>query len=154
MLARFLCAARRLLRRWAWGLLFIPGIVSYPFQMDALVHYLLRHVSRADYASALDAAYAKLVDPLLFYSKLSIGVGMFCFINFAAWAALNMVMPVLPDWAVGDYRAAKAGYPATPGFKGTFLGLSASQRMAVYFGAFGLELLVAWGSIAAAFQIQ
>lgn len=151
---RLTCAIRRFLRRWSWGLLFIPGIISYPFQMEGLVRWTVRHVPNQDLQDSLAAAYAKLVNPLLFYSKLSIAAGMFCFLNLAAWGALNMVMPVLPDWAVGDYRTGKNGYPATPGFKGTFLSLSAEWRMVVYFLAFGLELVAAWGSVAAAFQIQ
>jgi hypothetical protein len=147
---------RQFFRRWVWGLLFVPGVLSYPLQMDLLVRYLLRQVPKGDYAQALDATYAKLVDPLFFYSKVSIAIGMFFLINWLAWAALNLAMPVLPDWAKGWYKQPRADYGVRSGFKGTFLGdgVSDTARLAFFFVGFGLELAVAWGSVDASFRIQ
>jgi hypothetical protein len=88
------------------------------------------------------------------YSKMSLAVGVFCLINLLAWSALNMVIPVLPDWAKGDYRERVGDYPAQPGFKGTFLELAGIWRILVYFLFFALEIYAGSQSIEHAFKIQ
>jgi len=113
----------------------------------------------ADQAQAAAAEAAKVVDPALVYSKFSIAIGVFCLINLLAWCALNMVLPVLADWAKGRYStgpgAAAVGLDApVVGFKRTFLSLSAEGRILVYFLGFGLQLLAAGLGVYAAFTIQ
>lgn len=93
------------------------------------------------------------------YSKMSLAVGVFCLINFLGWAALNIAIDVLPNWAKGDYndtdRAASAGL-ATPvmGFKRTFLNLDPLPRIVVYFLFFALEIYAAASAVDHAFKIQ
>lgn len=151
----FICALRQQVRRLSWYYLLALGLISYPYQLYLLLQWDVAGLPLADRAAAADASYAKMVDPVLFYSKVSISIGVFCLINLLAWASLR-VIPVLVDWATGYYREEqRADFPLTPGFKGTFLKeLSHGQRMAVYLAVWGLEMFVAWGSIEAGFRIQ
>ncbi len=99
------------------------------------------------------------MDPALVFSKMSIAVGVFCLINLLAWAALNMVLPVLADWAKGHYDTAEGvaavglGRPVV-GFKRTFLRQPGRWRILLYFLGFGLQLFAAGLGVYAAFTIQ
>jgi hypothetical protein len=150
---------RQLLRRQSWAYLFVAGLLLYPAQIYWQIRHAASQVPSADRAEAAAAEAAKVVSPSLVYSKMSIAVGVFCLINLLAWAALNMALPVLPDWAKGEYsddaRAAVVGIQApVVGFKRTFLGLSPIARILVYFLGFGLQLFAAGLAVYAAFQIQ
>jgi hypothetical protein len=154
MLTLFRCALHRFFRRTSWGILFLIGALSYPAQLDLMVRYVTRGVPAADLLAMRAAAYGKLVEPLLFYSKISISIGIFCLVNLLGWAAL-MVVPVLIHWATGRYKEENTEFPVRRGFKGTFLiGLTDGQRMAVFVGVWALELLVAVASVQAGFTIQ
>jgi hypothetical protein len=176
---------RQLLRRQSWFYLFVAGMLFYPAQ----IYWQVRHAANQAHDAAASEALkafpfktsaqataalatikeattqaaaaeaAKVVSPSLVFSKMSIAVGVFCLINLLAWAALNMALPVLPDWAKGDYsddtRAAAVGIQApVVGFKRTFLSLSPIARILVYFLGFGLQLFAAGLAVYAAFQIQ
>jgi hypothetical protein len=154
MLTTFTCALRRFFRRWSWALLFVPGLLLYPLEQKALLGWVASQDPNPDRDQAWAAASAKVVDAVQVYSKMSVAIGVFCLLNMLAWAAINMAIPVLPDWAKGDYRQPVANYPAQPGFKGTFLRLSDIQRMLVYFLFFALEIYAAGVSIEHAFRIQ
>jgi hypothetical protein len=154
LVGRAWCKLRRFIRRWSWGLLFVPGLLLYPVQQDFLLNWVVSKDPNPDRDQAWAAASAKVVDAVQIYSKMSLALGVFCLINLLAWAALNMVMPVLPDWAKGDYREPVAGYPAQPGFKGTFLRLPDSLRIGVYFLFFALEIYAAATAVEHAFRIQ
>lgn len=156
---RFWCTARQLLRRWSWFLLFVGGVALYPVQVYWQVRYAASQVSQGDVFEAAAAEHAKLVDSALLFSKLSIAVGVFCLINLLAWCALNLVLPVLADWAKGRYSTlenAQAVGMEQPvvGFKRTFLGQSGLARIALYFVGFGLQLFAAGLGVYAAFNIQ
>ena len=149
-----LCTAHRLLRRWNWAYLFVLGALSYPWQMAWVVSYAVRLVPTADRQAVAAATWGKLVDPVLFFSKTSISVGVFCLTNLLAWASL-LVVPVLMDWALSYYKEPKADFPATRGFKGTFLlDLTGWQRMLLFVLVWGVELHIASESIKAGFTIQ
>jgi hypothetical protein len=154
LINRVWCKLRRFFRRWSWLLLFVPGLLLYPVQQTFLLNWVISKDPNPDRDQAWAAASAKVVDAVQIYSKMSLALGVFCLINLLAWAALNMVMPVLPDWAKGDYREPVAGYPAQPGFKGTFLRLPDGVRIGVYFLFFALEIYAAATAIEHAFRIQ
>jgi hypothetical protein len=151
--------ARQLLRRWSWLLLFATGLSLYPLQIYWQVRYAARQAAGADRAAVATAEAAKVVDPALVFSKMSIAVGVFCLINLLAWAALNMVLPVLADWAKGRYgtaeNAAAVGlaHPVV-GFKRTFLRQPGRWRILLYFLGFALQLFAAGLGVYAAFTIQ
>jgi hypothetical protein len=148
------CWLRQQVRRLSWAYLFVLGLASYPYQLYLLLKYQVAGMPLQDQAGEAARFYAKLVDPVLFYSKVSISVGVFCLINLMAWGSLR-VIPVLIDWATGYYREERADFPAHPGFKGTFLKeLTGAQRMATYIAVWGLELVIGWGSVHAGFSIQ
>ena len=156
---QFMCDVQQHLRRKSWFYLLALGLVLYPFQQYALIRWQESQVSGADQAQAAAIAAGKVVDTLQLYSKFSVAVGAFCLINLLAWAALNMVMPVLADWAKGRYsedgHAAVLGIDApVDGFKRTYLKLTGAQRLAFFFVGMGLELLTAGISVDAAFRIQ
>jgi hypothetical protein len=150
---------RQILRRQSWFYLFVAGLLLYPAQIYWQIRHAASQVPSQDQAEAAAAEAAKVVSPSLVFSKMSIAIGVFCLINLLAWAALNMALPVLPDWAKGDYsdqqRAAAVGMEAPiVGFKRTFLSLSPIARILVYFLGFGLQLFAAGLAVYAAFQIQ
>lgn len=151
--------ARQLLRRWSWLLLFITGLGLYPLQIYWQVRYAASQATGTDQAAVAAAEAAKVVDPALVFSKMSIALGVFCLINLLAWGALNMVLPVLADWAKGHYataeNAAAVGLSEpVVGFKRTFLHQSGRWRILLYFFGFALQLLAAGLSVYAAFIIQ
>lgn len=173
----FFCTLRQGLRRASWLLLFVAGLFVYPAQVAWQTNSAANEAAASAAANALDkpnatpadvlsaAAHAasivraQVVSPTYLFSKLSIAIGVFCLINLLAWAALNMVLPVLPNWAVGRYgtadNATAVGLAApVVGFKRTFLSLSAEGRILVYFLGFGLQLLAAGLGVWAAFTIQ
>ena len=151
--------ARQLLRRWSWLLLFATGLGLYPLQTYWQVRYAASQAASADRAAVAAAEAAKVVDPALVFSKMSIALGVFCLINLLAWAALNMVLPVLADWAKGYYgtaeNAAAVGLTSpVAGFKHTFLSQSGRWRILLYFLGFALQLFAAGLGVYAAFTIQ
>ena len=155
----FICGIQQHLRRKSWFYLLIAGLALYPFQQYAMIRWQESQVPGADQAQAAAIAAGKVVDTLQLYSKFSVAVGSFVLINLLAWAALNMVMPVLADWAKGRYsedgHAAMVGIDVpVPGFKRTYLTLTGAQRLAFFFVGLGLELLVAGIAVDAAFRIQ
>jgi hypothetical protein len=157
---RLSCIARRLLRRWSWFYLFVGGLCLYPAQIYWQVRYAVSQAASGDAVHAATLAMTKVVAPSYVLSKMSIAIGVFCLINLLAWSALNMVIPVLPDWAKGDYasatRAEAVGldYPVV-GMKRTFLrDISPLARIALFFVGFGLQLFAAGLGVYAAFQIQ
>lgn len=157
--AGLFCTARQLLRRWSWFLLFAAGLSLYRVQIYYQVRHAAAEAASADQATAAAAEAAKIVDPALVYSKMSIAVGVFCLINLLAWCALNMVLPVLADWAKGRYatqgNADAVGLEApVVGFKRTFLQQAGLDRIKLYFWGFALQLFAAGLGVYAAFQIQ
>lgn len=151
---RIACVARQLLRRWAWLLLFVAGALSYPAQLRWMVDYVTAGASGADLLAMRAAAYAKMVSPLYFFSKTSLSIGIFCLVNLLGWGAL-LVVPVLVDWATGFYGKGRGEFPATRGFKGTFLlKLTDWQRILVFVAVWALEIFTAVESVKAGFTIQ
>ncbi|SNC67367.1 hypothetical protein SAMN06265337_1926 [Hymenobacter gelipurpurascens] len=149
------CAVRRLFRRHSWAYLFVIGLASYPVQYYWQVRHAASQGTNARDAADLAAATAsKMVDPTQVFSKMSIAVGVFCLINLLAWFAHNLATPVGPDWAKGDYRTSKNGYPATPGYKGTFLALGHKERLDAYNRERLFQIIAAGISVWAAFMIQ
>lgn len=151
--------ARQLFRRWSWLLLFATGLGLYPLQTYWQVRYAASQATGPDQAAVAAAEAAKVVDPALVFSKMSIALGVFCLINLLAWAALNMVLPVLADWAKGHYSTAENAAAVglenpVVGFKRTFLGQSGLWRILLYFIGFALQLFAAGLGIYAAFTIQ
>ena len=75
------------------------------------------------------------------------------------WGALQLVIPVIPNWATGDYadpdRAAAVGLTApVVGFKRSFLRQSDLARVCLLLGFLGLLVLAAGVGVWAAFSIQ
>jgi hypothetical protein len=157
---RIACTARRILRRWSWFFLFVGGLCIYPAQIYWQVRYATSQAASGDAVHAATLAMTKVVAPSYVFSKMSIAIGVFCLINLLAWCALNMVIPVLPDWAKGDYatgeRAQAVGLEQpVVGMKRTFLGgISPLARICLFFVGFGLQLFAAGLGVYAAFQIQ
>lgn len=159
-LAQLACGVRRILRRWSWFYLFVGGLCIYPVQIYWQVRYATSQATGGDAVHAATLAMTKVVAPSYVLSKMSIAIGVFCLINLLAWSALNMVIPVLPDWAKGEYatldRATAVGLDMpVVGMKRTFLGsISPLARIALFFVGFGLQLFAAGLGVYAAFQIQ
>lgn len=156
---RLWCTLRQLLRRWSWFLLFAAGLCLYPVQIYWQVRYAAQQVASTDQATAAAAEAAKVVDPALVFSKFSIAIGVFCLVNLLAWCALNMVLPVLADWAKGRYGTlehAQAVGLENPvvGFKRSFLQQAPLDRIKLYFWGFGLQLAAAGLAVFAASYIQ
>ena len=156
---RLWCGVRQLLRRWNWAYLFLLGLLAYPTQIYWQARRAAEGLAGEDRVAALAKSLAKVVDPDQVYSKMSLAVGVFCLINFLGWAALNLAIDVITNWAKGDYadaeRAAAVGLAApVVGFKRTFLGLEPLPRIVVYFLFFALEIYAASAAVEHAFKIQ
>jgi hypothetical protein len=185
MLYPILCRAKQLLRRHLWLLAFVAGFFIYPAQVHYTVQAAADEARAAAATNALKAfpfknsaeAYAALtavdnagaqaaadtraqvVAPSYLFSKLSIAVGVFCLIMTLGWGALQLVIPVIPNWATGDYadpeRAAAVGLDApVVGFKRSFLRQSDLARVSLLLGFLGLLVVAAGIGVWAAFSIQ
>jgi len=185
MLYSFLCRARQLLRRHLWLLAFVAGLFIYPAQVryteqaaasearaaaatDALKAFPFKNSTEA-YAAltavnnagkqALADTRAQVVAPTYLFSKMSIALGVFSLIMTLCWGALQLVIPVIPNWATGDYadmeRAAAVGLDApVVGFKRSFLRQSDLARVCLLLGFMTLLVLAAGLAVWAAFTIQ
>lgn len=180
MLSNFFCRTKQLLRRrLLWPLLLLAGIFIYPAQVAWQTNSAANEAAAAAAQAALDkpggttkadvlaaaqhaAAIerAQVVSPTYLFSKMSAAAGVFVLIMFLAWGALQIAMPVLPGWAVGDYKrpehilAAGLDWPVR-GFKGTFLQeISPLARICLFLAAFALLVLAAGLAVWAAFTIQ
>jgi hypothetical protein len=173
MLYTFFCRAKQLLRRHLWLLAFAAGFFVYPAQVrytEQVAAYNAAEEARAAPGHTLDSiaeaatqaaadTRAQVVAPSYLFSKLSIAVGVFCLIMALGWGGLQLVIPVIPNWATGDYadpdRAAAVGLDApVVGFKRSFLRQSDLARVALLLGFLGLLVVAAGIGVWAAFSIQ
>ena len=172
-LATAYCRAKQLLRRHLWLVAVAAGLFLYPAQVDYTVRVAAGNAAEAASASpgrtlesitaaAAQAAAdtrAQVVAPSYLFSKMSIAVGVFCLIMLLGWGALQLVIPVIPNWATGDYadpdRAAAVGLDApVVGFKRSFLRQSDLARVGLLLGFLTLLVLAAGLSVWAAFSVQ
>lgn len=173
MLYAFFCRARQFLRRQLWLLLFVAGLFVYPAQVRytervaahnaaeaaaAAPGHTLASISEAATQAAADTR-AQVVAPSYLNSKMSIAVGVFSLIMALAWTALQLVIPVIPNWATGDYadpeRAAAVGLEKpVVGFKRSFLRQSDLARVCLMLGFMALLVFAAGVGVWAAFTIQ
>lgn len=173
MLYTFLCRARQVLRRQLWLLAFVAGLFIYPAQVRyteqvaarnaaeaaaAAPGHTLESIAQAATQAAADTR-AQVVAPSYLNSKMSIALGVFSLIMALAWGALQLVMPVIPNWATGDYsdleRARAVGLEApVVGFKRSFLRQSDLARVCLLLGFMALLVFAAGVGVWAAFSIQ
>ncbi|NML67590.1 hypothetical protein HHL22_20510 [Hymenobacter sp. RP-2-7] len=163
---------RQVLRRWNWVYLGAGALYGFVALFNWLVTSAAERAARKaaaagsslseiakEAAGAAAAESAKVVDPSLVLLKLAVAVVVFCLIMGLGWGALNAAMPVVPDWAKGDYsdpaRAAAVGLE-TPvaGFKRSFLRQGDLDRVKLLLGFFGLFVLAAGISVWAGFSVQ
>ena len=173
MLYTFLCRTRQVLRRQLWLLAVLAGLFIYPAQVNYTVRQAaqnaaesaaavpgrtLESITKAAYQAAADTR-AQMVAPDYLRSKMSIALGVFSLIMALAWGALQLVIPVIPNWATGDYadleRAQAVGLEQpVVGFKRSFLRQSDLARVCLLLGFLGLLVVAAGVAVWAAFTIQ